>query len=107
MKILSDIIIKPVISEKSYAAGKSNKYTFVVARNATKTNVKNAVEKVFGVKVIAVFTANIKGSKNKRTRFGMKKIDASYKKAMVEVAKGQKIDIYEEPEDEKKKKKER
>lgn len=64
-----DILIKPVISEKSYALLEENKYTFEVAPHANKTSIKIAVEKVFDVKVISVNTLNRQG-KRKRTRFG-------------------------------------
>jgi len=104
MKIYSDFIIKPIISEKSFKEADSRKYTFVIARNATKTDVKNAIEKLFGVTVKAVYTTNIKGSKTRNTRKGRKTLDASYKKARVLVADGQKIDIFEEKTDEKTKK---
>ena len=106
MRLASDFILKPIISEKSFAEAKGDKYTFEVARYATKTNIKNAVEKLFGVKVIGVYTTNVKGTKNRRTRFGITSINASYKKARVQLAKGQKIDIFEESTDEKKTKKE-
>ncbi len=105
MRLASDFIIKPIISERSFAEAKSDKYTFEVARSATKTNIKNSIEKLFGVKVIGVYTTNVKGTKNRRTRFGMQAINASYKKARVQLAKGQKIDIFEETTDEKKSKK--
>lgn len=64
-----DILLKPVISEKSYGLLEENKYTFEVAPDANKTAIKIAVEKVFGVKVISVNTLNRQG-KRKRTRFG-------------------------------------
>ena len=64
-----DIILKPVISEKSYGLLEENKYTFVVAPDANKTEIKIAVEKVFGVQVVSVNTLNRPG-KRKRTKFG-------------------------------------
>ena len=64
-----DILLAPVISEKSYGLLEENKYTFVVAPHANKTAIKIAVEKVFGVKVISVNTLNRQG-KRKRTRTG-------------------------------------
>ena len=107
MKNFYDTIVKPVISEKSYSEAGQRKYTFVVAKSATKTDVANSIEKLFGVKVISVGTANIKGSKTRNTRFGRRILDTSYKKARVQVAEGQKIDIFEEKKDEKKEKKEK
>lgn len=105
MKNFIDFIVKPVISEKSFKEASANKYTFVVARHATKTDVKNAIEQLFGVTVKRVFTANIKGTKTRNVRGARQILDTSYKKARVALAPGQKIDIFEEKtkEDEKKK----
>jgi large subunit ribosomal protein L23 len=67
-----DILLAPVISEKSYGLLEDHKYTFIVRPDANKTQIKIAVEKVFGVKVVSVNTANRKG-KRKRTRAGFGK----------------------------------
>ncbi|GAA3433442.1 50S ribosomal protein L23 [Kutzneria kofuensis] len=67
-----DILLSPVISEKSYGLLEENKYTFLVAPDANKTQIKIAVEKVFGVKVLSVNTINRQG-KRKRTRSGFGK----------------------------------
>lgn len=64
-----DVILKPVISEKSYGLLEKNKYTFVVAPSANKTEIKIAVQKVFGVQVVSVNTLNRPG-KRKRTKSG-------------------------------------
>jgi large subunit ribosomal protein L23 len=64
-----DVILKPVISEKSYGLLEKHKYTFVVAPHANKTEIKIAIEKVFGVQVVSVNTLNRPG-KRKRTKFG-------------------------------------
>jgi large subunit ribosomal protein L23 len=64
-----DVILKPVISEKSYGLLDQHKYTFVVAPDANKTQIKIAVEKVFGVRVVSVNTLNRTG-KRKRTKAG-------------------------------------
>jgi large subunit ribosomal protein L23 len=64
-----DILLAPVISEKSYGLLDENKYTFVVRPDANKTQIKIAVERVFGVKVAEVNTLNRSG-KRKRTRAG-------------------------------------
>jgi large subunit ribosomal protein L23 len=64
-----DVIRKPVISEKSYGLLEQQKYTFVVAPDANKTQIKIAIEKIFGVTVLSVNTLNRPG-KRKRTRFG-------------------------------------
>lgn len=90
-----DILLAPVISEKSYGLLDENKYTFVVARHANKTQIKIAVEKVFGVKVTGVNTMNREG-KRVRTRFGYGR-RAATKRAIVAVAQGDRIDIFGGP----------
>ena len=107
MKNITSFIVKPVISEKSFKEAASRKYTFLVLREATKVDVKNAIEKLFNVDVKKVYTANIAKRKAKNTRFSRRMIDISYKKARVLVAQGQKIDIFEEKTDDKKDKKEK
>ena len=87
-----DILLAPVVSEKSYSLLDENKYTFLVAPKANKTEIKIAVEKVFGVKVSDVNTLNRQG-KRKRTRAGFGQ-RASSKRAIVTVAEGQRIDIF-------------
>jgi large subunit ribosomal protein L23 len=64
-----DIVLAPVISEKSYGLLEENKYTFVVSPSANKTEIKIAIEKIFAVKVLSVNTLNRNG-KRKRTRTG-------------------------------------
>ena len=79
-----DIIIAPVVSEKSYGLMEQNVYTFLVDPASNKTQIKIAVEQIFGVKVDSVNTANREG-KRKRTRtgFGQRK---STKRAIVTLA---------------------
>jgi large subunit ribosomal protein L23 len=90
-----DVLLSPVISEKSYGLLDENKYTFVVAPDANKTAIKIAVEQVFAVKVIGVNTLNRSG-KRKRTRagFGRRK---DTKRAIVSVAPGDRIEIFGGP----------
>ncbi|MFI0370315.1 MULTISPECIES: 50S ribosomal protein L23 [Actinomadura] len=90
-----DIIIAPVVSEKSYGLLDENKYTFVVRPDANKTQIKQAVEAVFGVKVTSVNTLNRQG-KRKRTRFGYGKRKDT-KRAIVSLAEGERIDIFGGP----------
>ena len=87
-----DILIAPVVSEKSYGLLDANKYTFIVRPDANKTEIKIAVEKVFGVQVVSVNTLNRQG-KRKRTRsgFGRRK---DTKRAIVSLAEGHRIDIF-------------
>ena len=83
-----DIIIKPILSEKCYAGIADKKYTFVVAKNDNKTEIKLAVEEIFGVKVEKVNTANVDG---KMRRMGAHQgLTPSYKKAVVQLKKDSK-----------------
>ena len=65
-----DILIRPVVSEKWYAAFDANVYTFLVAHDANKIEIKNAVESIFGVRVTNVNTLNRKGKRKKNRRTG-------------------------------------
>ncbi len=90
-----DILISPVVSEKAYGLLDENKYTFIVSPDANKTQIKIAVEEVFGVKVTSVNTMNRAGKRIRtRTGFGRK---ASTKRAIVSVAAGDRIDIFGGP----------
>lgn len=86
-----DIIVAPVITEKSTLASEANQVIFRVARSATKPDIKAAVEKLFGVKVKAVNTLNRKG-KVKRFR-GVKGRQSDIKNAIVTLQEGHSIDI--------------
>jgi large subunit ribosomal protein L23 len=91
-----DIILSPVISEKSYALIEDNVYTFIVAPDSNKTQIKIAIEKIFNVKVASVNTANRPG-KRKRTRTGYGKRKDT-KRAIVTLAPGSKpIDLFGAP----------
>ena len=90
-----DIIIAPVVSEKSYGLLDNNKYTFIVHPDANKTEIKIAVEKVFNVKVTSVNTLNRPG-KTRRTRNGLGKRKDT-KRAIVSLAEGHRIDIFGGP----------
>jgi large subunit ribosomal protein L23 len=86
-----DVIIRPIVSEKSYSLIDQGKYTFEVDPTANKTEIKLAIEKIFGVKVASVNTINRQG-KTRRTRFGMGKRKDT-KRAIVTLASGS-IDIF-------------
>ena len=90
-----DVLLAPVVSEKSYGLLDENKYTFLVHPDANKTEIKIAVEKVFGVKVNGVNTINRAG-KLKRSRTGFGRRNAT-KRAIVTVAAGDRIDIFGGP----------
>ena len=90
-----DVLLAPVVSEKSYGLLDENKYTFLVAPHANKTEIKIAVESIFKVKVTGVNTINRPGKK-RRTRSGMGKRPDT-KRAIVTVADGEHIDIFSGP----------
>ena len=90
-----DILIKPIISEKSYGLLDENKYTFLVHPDANKTQIKIAVSEVFGVKVTGVNIINRRG-KTTRTRAGFGRRN-DQKRTIVTVAAGDRIDIFGEP----------
>lgn len=95
MKDPRDIIVRPVITEKSTQLLENNKYTFMVVREANKIEIKRALEQIFDVKVKAVNTANFKGKKKRLGRYpyGYK---PRWKKAIVTLAEGSKpIELFE------------
>ena len=79
-----DIIIKPILSEKSYADIANKKYYFKVAKKATKTQIKNAVEEIFKVKVASVNTLNVYGKIKRQGR--NEGLTGNYKKAVVQLS---------------------
>ncbi len=81
--VAHDIIIRPILSEKSYADIANKKYTFEVAKEATKTNVKKAVEEIFKVKVESVNISNVYGKIKRQGRH--EGLTGSYKKAIVQL----------------------
>jgi large subunit ribosomal protein L23 len=90
-----DVLLAPVISEKSYGLLDQNKYTFIVRPDANKTEIKIAVEQVFNVKVNSVNTINRQG-KRKRTKQGFGKRKDT-KRAVVSLAAGDRIEIFGGP----------
>ena len=91
-----DVLLRPVISEKSYGLqDEFNKYTFIVAPHANKTQIRQAVEEVFRVRVTGVNTLNRQG-KRRRTRQGWGK-RADTKRAIVTLVEGDRIDIFGGP----------
>lgn len=94
MKNPRDIIIEPVVSEKSYdLAADNNTYTFIVDPRTNKTEIKQAIEIIFDVKVTSVNTMNRKG-KHKRTGYVVGKRKDT-KRALVTLADGDSIDVFE------------
>jgi large subunit ribosomal protein L23 len=95
MKEPTSVLIRPIVSEKSYALMDTNVYVFVVHPKATKIDVRYAVERAFGVRVDKVNTAIRKGksSRNRRTNTPGKRPDT--KRAYVTLHAGDKIDLFE------------
>ncbi len=91
-----DVLLAPVISEKAYGRLEENKYTFVVAPHANKTEIKIAVEKVFGVQVVSVNTLNRQG-KRKRTRTGYGKRKDTKRAIVTLSAESKPIEIFGGP----------
>jgi len=89
-----EVLLAPIVSEKSYGLIDQGKYTFVVAPDANKTEIKIAVEKIFDVKVASVNTLNRKG-KTRRTKFGIGKRKDT-KRAIVTLVEGT-IDVFGGP----------
>jgi large subunit ribosomal protein L23 len=87
------VIIKPIVSEKSYALLSANKYTFRVHDNAHKTQIRQAVEEIFGVRVLEVRTMSVK-SKPKRRGYTSGR-SRSWKKAVVELHPDDHIELFE------------
>ena len=89
-----DIIIRPGVSEKSYAAFDENIYTFVVAGDANKIEIRHAVETIFGVRVTNVNTVNRKGKRKRNRRTGGYGTRPDSKRAIVSLAEGDTIEIF-------------
>lgn len=89
-----DVIVRPVVSEKSYAQYDDNVYTFVVAPDANKIEIRQAVEAIFGVQVEKVNTINRKGKRRRNRRTGNWNELSGHRRAMVTLAPGDTIDIF-------------
>lgn len=87
-----DIIIRPIVSEKSFELMEQGRYTFEVAKDAKKEQIAQAVSEVFGVTVTSVNTMNVSG-KPRRLRYN-KGLSRSWKKAIVTLKDGDAIDLY-------------
>jgi large subunit ribosomal protein L23 len=97
MTTIYDILRRPLITEKSnYQSGKLNQYTFEVLESATKTQVKDAVESLFDVKVVSVNTITTAAKRGRRPRSRRLLVRRSgYKKAVVTLVAGQTLEIFE------------
>jgi large subunit ribosomal protein L23 len=89
-----DVVIRPVVSEKSYANYDDNVYTFVVAEDANKVEIRQAIEAIFNVKVTKVNTLNRSGKRKRNRRTGGYGQRAGQKRAIVSLAEGNTIEIF-------------
>lgn len=88
-----DIIIRPIVTEKTSDMMKDNKYTFQVAMGANKTEIRQAIEAIFNVKVVNVNTIHVLGKTKRMGKYEGKRSD--YKKAIVKLAEGNTIPLFE------------
>jgi large subunit ribosomal protein L23 len=89
-----DIVIRPIVSEKSYASYDENVYTFLVRHDANKIEIRHAIETIFGVKVTNINTLNRKGKRKRNRRTGTFGKRADQKRAIVSLAVGDHIEIF-------------
>lgn len=94
MKGARDVILRPVVSEKSYAGLEQNRYTFIVSPDANKTEIREAVQTIWNVRVLKVSTINRRG-KTKRFRYTQGR-RPDEKRAVVTLAPGDAIEIFEQ-----------
>ena len=90
-----NVLIRPVVSEKSYSLMDNNVYVFVVDPTATKIDVRNAVEQAFNVKVVNVNTLNRKGKSTRNRRTGVTGTRSGTKRAIVTLQEGDTINLFE------------
>ena len=90
-----DVVLRPVVSEKSYGLLDRNVYTFVVRSDATKIQVRDAVEQIFNVRVVKVNTLNRKGKRKRNRRLPTFGKRADTKRAIVTLSAGNRIDLFE------------
>lgn len=94
MKTSYDIILRPVITENAMMGAAEKKYTFEVLKTASKTEIKQAIEQIFGVKVVSINTLNVKGKFKRQGRF--EGYTSSWKKAIVKLSADSKdIEFFE------------
>jgi large subunit ribosomal protein L23 len=89
-----DIIVRPVVSEKSYASFDNDVYTFIVASDANKIEIRKAVETIFNVRVTNVNTINRKGKRKRNRRTGTWSSRPDERRALVSLAEGDRIEIF-------------
>jgi large subunit ribosomal protein L23 len=95
MRDAMSILIRPVVSEKTYALMDHHTYVFIVDPAATKIDVRNAVEQAFNVKVVNVNTLNRKGKSTRNRRTGVTGVRSGTKRAIVTLQEGDTINLFE------------
>ena len=95
MKDPREVVLSPVVSEKSYGLLDANVYTFVVHPDASKPEIHDAVESIFGVKVLRVNTLNRNGKRKRNRKTGTFGSRPDTKRAFVTLADGDRIDLFE------------
>lgn len=97
MTTIYDVLRRPLVTEKSnYQSSKLNQYTFEISSEATKTQVKDAVEQLFNVNVVRVNIINVPAKRSRRAKSRRLLVrDSGYKKAVVSLAAGETLDIFE------------
>jgi large subunit ribosomal protein L23 len=89
------VIVRPLVTEKSTLLSGLNKYAFEVASTANKLQIKEAVELAFGVRVTGVNTSHVRGKRRRFRRAGQGVVTRSWKKAIVTLAEGDSIELFE------------
>jgi large subunit ribosomal protein L23 len=97
MSTIYDVLRRPLVTEKtSYQSGKLNQYSFIVADNATRSQVKDAIETLYDVSVVRVNVINVPAKRGRRLRSRRLLVrKAAYKKAVITLAEGQTLQIFE------------
>ena len=97
MTTIYDVLRRPLVTEKSsYQSGKLNQYSFIVADSATRSQVKDAIETLYDVKVVRVNVINVPAKRGRRLRSRRLLVrKAAYKKAVITLAEGQTLQIFE------------
>jgi large subunit ribosomal protein L23 len=95
MKDPRDVIVSPIVSEKSYSLMDSGQYTFVVAPGSNKTEIRQAIESIFSVRVDSVNTLNRKGKRSRNRKTGKFHIGSTEKRAIVTLKGDDRIALFD------------
>jgi large subunit ribosomal protein L23 len=97
MATIYDVLRRPLVTEKSsYQSGKLNQYSFIVADTATRTQIKDAIETLYDVSVVRVNVINVPAKRGRRLRSRRLLVrKPAYKKALITLAEGQRLEIFE------------